>query len=77
MLGWLKVIQKKFKKLSSIKQFMVAAVIIISIRYLLKTIIYTNNLFGYLEGLKNPTNAIYFPKFKIGCIRILGSNLCS
>ena len=60
MLGWLKVIRKKFNKMSSIKQFMVAAVIIVSIRYLLKTLIYTNNLFSYLEGLENPTNAIYF-----------------
>tara|TARA_B100000902_G_C27309253_1_gene917371 strand:+ start:3033 stop:3389 length:357 start_codon:yes stop_codon:yes gene_type:complete len=39
---------------------MVAAVIIIIIRYILKTLIYTNNLFSYLEGLENPTNAIYF-----------------
>jgi len=60
MLGWLKVIRKKFNKMSSIKQFMVAAVIIIAIRYILKTLIYTNNLFSYLEGLENPTNAIYF-----------------
>lgn len=60
MLGWLKVIKKKFKKMSSFQQFVVAAIIIVSIRYVLKTLIYTNNLYRYLEGLENPTNAIYF-----------------
>ena len=65
MLGWLKVIKKKFKKMSSFQQFVVAAIIIVSIRYVLKTLIYTNNLYRYLEGLENPTNAIYF--FMNGC----------
>ena len=60
MLGWLKVLKKKFNKMSATKQFLIAAVIIVSVRYVLKTIIYTNFTFGYLENLENPTTAIYF-----------------
>ena len=60
MLGWLKVLKKKFNKMSATKQFLIAAVIIVSVRYILKTIIYTNFTFGYLENLENPTTAIYF-----------------
>jgi len=60
MLGWLKVLKKKFDKMSATKQFLIAAVIIVSVRYILKIIIYTNFTFGYLENLENPTTAIYF-----------------
>ena len=60
MLGWLKVLKKKFNKMSATKQFLIAAVIIVSVRYVLKTIIYTNFTFSYLENLENPTSAIYF-----------------
>tara|TARA_B100001094_G_C17736637_1_gene579144 strand:- start:44 stop:460 length:417 start_codon:yes stop_codon:yes gene_type:complete len=60
MLGWIKVLKKKFNKMSATKQFLIAAVIIVSVRYVLKTIIYTNFTFSYLENLENPTSAIYF-----------------
>ena len=60
MLGWIKVLKKKFNKMSALKQFLVAAVIIVVVRYILKMIIYSNYTFSYLENLENPTSAIYF-----------------
>ena len=60
MLGWIKVLKKKFNKMSALKQFLIAAVIIVVVRYILKMIIYSNYTFSYLENLENPTSAVYF-----------------
>jgi thiol-disulfide isomerase/thioredoxin len=60
MLGWLKIIKKKFNKLPAIGQFLVASVIILVVRQLLKIIIYQNYKFGYLEGMGNPAKVYYF-----------------
>ena len=60
MLGWIKVLKKKFNKMSALKQFLIAAVIIVVVRYILRMIIYSNYTFSYLENLENPTSAVYF-----------------
>ena len=60
MLGWIKILQKKFEKLPSLGQFAVAILIIIVVRYLLHLIIYSNYLSGYLENFGTPKSMIYF-----------------
>ena len=65
MLGWIKVLKKKFKKMSPITQFIVAAVLIISIRKLLHLIVYSNFMTRYLENFGNPKSITYF--YMNGC----------
>ena len=65
MLGWLKPLKKKFNKLPTVGQFLVAAVIIYLVRYLLKMLIYSNFTFSYLENFGNVTRVEYF--YMNGC----------
>ena len=60
MLGWIKILQKKFEKLPSFGQFAVAVLIIIVVRYLLHLIIYSNYVSGYLENFGTPKSMLYF-----------------
>jgi thiol-disulfide isomerase/thioredoxin len=60
MLGWIKILQKKFEKLPALGQFAVAILMIVVVRYLLHLIIYSNYLSGYLEHFGTPKSMIYF-----------------
>tara|TARA_B000000475_G_C15963731_1_gene434057 strand:- start:750 stop:1166 length:417 start_codon:yes stop_codon:yes gene_type:complete len=60
MLGWIKILTKKFNKLPSVGQFAVAIIIMLVIRYLLHLVIYSNYLAGYLENFGNPKELVYF-----------------
>tara|TARA_R110001592_G_scaffold45502_1_gene145407 strand:- start:371 stop:787 length:417 start_codon:yes stop_codon:yes gene_type:complete len=60
MLGWIKILTKKFNKLPSIGQFAIAIIIMLVIRYLLHLVIYSNYLSGYLENFGNPKELVYF-----------------
>ena len=60
MLAWINILKKKFTKLPTIGQFVVAVIIISVIRYLLHLIIYSNFLSGYLENFGNPESLVYF-----------------
>ena len=60
MLGWIKTLTKKFEKLPALGQFAVAVLLIITIRYLLHLIIYSNYLSSYLENFGNPKELVYF-----------------
>ena len=60
MLGWIKILTKKFNKLPSVGQFAVAIIIMLVIRYLLHLVIYSNYLTGYLENFGNPKELVYF-----------------
>ena len=60
MLGWIKILTKKFNKLPSIGQFAIAIIIMLIIRYLLHLVIYSNYLSSYLENFGNPKELVYF-----------------
>ena len=60
MLAWINILKKKFGKLPTIAQFVVAIVMVSIIRYLLHLIIYSNFLSGYLENFGNPASLVYF-----------------
>ena len=60
MLGWIKILTKKFNKLPSVGQFAVAIIIMLVIRYLLHLVIYSNYLAGYLANFGNPRELVYF-----------------
>ena len=60
MLGWIKILTKKFNKLPAIGQFAIAVLLIITIRYLLHLVIYSNYLSSYLEHFGNPKELVYF-----------------
>ena len=60
MLGWLKILKRKFEKLPALGQFAISILIIVVVRYLLHLIIYSNYLSSYLENFGNPQELVYF-----------------
>ena len=60
MLGWVKVLKKKFNKMSMLGQIVSVALIVLVTRYLLHKIIYSNYLSSYLENFGTPKKMIYF-----------------
>lgn len=60
MLGWVKVLKKKFEKLSSPVQLIVAALIIYVYWLLFKLVSYSIFNAGYLENFGNPKTMYYF-----------------
>ena len=60
MLGWVKVLKKKFNKMSMVGQIVSVALIVVVTRYLLHKIIYSNYLSSYLENFGTPKQMIYF-----------------
>ena len=60
MLGWVKVLKKKFNKMSMVGQIVSVALIVLVTRYLLHKIIYSNYLSSYLENFGTPKQMIYF-----------------
>ena len=60
MLGWLKVLRKKFQKMNPVVQFVIAIVAVLVIRYLVNTLIYTNYASGMFENFGNPKELVYF-----------------
>ena len=60
MLGWLKILKRKFEKLPALGQFAISILIIVVVRYLLHLIIYSTYLSSYLEHFGNPQELVYF-----------------
>ena len=59
MLGWLKILKKKFNKLNPVLQIVIAVLLIISIRYLFKMLQY-HYYMASLENFANPKKLVYF-----------------
>ena len=59
MLGWLKILKKKFNKLNPVIQIVIALLIIIVIRYLFKVLQY-HYYMASLENFSNPKKLVYF-----------------
>ena len=59
MLGWLKILKKKFNKLNPIVQIVIALLIVIAIRYLIQLLQY-HYYSASLENFSNPKKLVYF-----------------
>jgi len=59
MLGWLKILRKKFSKLNPIVQIVLAMLIVICIRYLVQLLQY-HYYSSSLENFQNPKKLVYF-----------------
>ena len=59
MLGWLKILKKKFNKLNPIVQIAIAILIIVAVRYLIQLLQY-HYYSSSLENFANPKKLIYF-----------------
>ena len=60
MLGWLKVLRKKFQKMNPVVQLAIAIIAILVVRYLVNTLIYSNFASGMFENFGNPKELVYF-----------------
>mgnify|MGYP001185948532 FL=1 len=60
MLGWLKVLRKKFQKMNPVVQVAIAIIAILVVRYLVNTLIYSNFASGMFESFGNPKELVYF-----------------
>ena len=59
MLGWLKVLRKKFQKMNPVVQFVIAIVAVLVVRYLVNTLIYTNFASGMFESLQSKRTCLF------------------
>ena len=59
MLGWLKILKKKFNKLNSVVQIVIAILIILAVRYLVQLLQY-HYYSASLENFSNPKKLVYF-----------------
>ena len=59
MLGWLKILKKKFNKLNSVVQIVIAILIILAVRYLIQLLQY-HYYSASLENFSNPKKLVYF-----------------
>ena len=59
MLGWLKILKKKFNKLNPIVQIVIALLIVIALRYLIQLLQY-HYYSASLENFSNPKKLVYF-----------------
>ena len=59
MLGWLKILKKKFNKLNSVVQIVIAILIALVIRYLFQLLQY-HYYAASLENFSNPKKLVYF-----------------
>ena len=59
MLGWLKILKKKFNKLNAVVQIIIAILIVLAIRYLLQLLQY-HYYSASLENFSNPKKLVYF-----------------
>ena len=59
MLGWLKILKKKFNKLNSVVQVAIALLIVVVVRYLIQLLQY-HYYSASLENFDNPKKLIYF-----------------
>ena len=67
MLGWLKILKKKFNKLNSIVQIVIALIIVIAVRYLIQLLQYHY----YAASLENFSNPKKLSIFSYGYLRTL------
>ena len=58
MLGWLKILKKKFNKLNAVVQIIIAILIVLAIRYLLQLLQY-HYYSDSLENFSNPKKLVY------------------
>ena len=59
MLGWLKILKKKFNKLNPVVQIVIALLHVIAIRYLIQLLQY-HYYTASLENFSNPKKLVYF-----------------
>ena len=59
MLGWLKILKKKFNKLNSIVQIAIALIAVIALRYAILLLQY-HYYSSSLENFSNPKKLVYF-----------------
>ena len=60
MLNWLKLIKKKFQGMNPVIQLIAAIGIILSVRYLVNLVLYSNFATTYLENFGTPKKLVYF-----------------
>ena len=60
MFNLLKVVQKNFQKQHTIVQLIIAIVIILCVRWLFNTLVYSNFSAKYLESFGTPKQLLYF-----------------
>uniref|UniRef100_A0A6C0KER5 Thioredoxin domain-containing protein n=1 Tax=viral metagenome TaxID=1070528 RepID=A0A6C0KER5_9ZZZZ len=59
MLGWLKLLRKKFNKLNSVVQIAIGLLIVVAVRYLIQLLQY-RYYSASLENFSNPKKLVYF-----------------